>query len=1339
MLWKKMQHSWKGGLFNRSLMGRTDLAKYPESASALENFVVRRSGCISKRRGTELVCDFENLLGRDNDGNPIPIGNARVIPVERDNDGRYLIFTANRCYVAKKDGVLLCSREYARHIDPYDACDAEGKRKVYSGRDYLANATTPICIRRYSSSTMGYDYFWYAGLQAAYDALQANDVIELHCDYCIDKDNRVTTTKCVSYTIDLCGYTLSLAGKSIIGITHQSVSSAFDLRITSSRAGGRITVGTWGNDYLLSMSLASGKSRTTGKVYLDSFEFVSYVSNTYSAGIGSFASHAECVIDDCIFRNVVTSDASGETKGNGLGGLNCDVTVNSGYFELNCGHCTGRMTYTNARRLTVNGGTFVLNTDLPEGGGRSSTGLFGEATVFDIYGGRFEVPNGCLLGSAYGYYAASRHIWGGYFQTDLLWTNGTTSITLDSFCKGGTVRNTVWPDEHGFYGVKPEGQADYFLERSVSTDRRPWCYSIPYADKDLAALSVCQVADTVFIAHRSYPPAKLTTDDAGFVEYEEIGFDQRKWLAPVLDSAVMDGNDDSAPDPEVEHDTTTRTIRYCVTYVRDGIESPKSAPKSVTYYLPWSSTAVVRLGFSKGENAEPADYFNVYKDTGGGWGLIGSTRADNLAGGFPYGRFNDGSLSVPLPGRIAFQNAIDYEHDRGIGAGSIGRKIVNSSCQRWPSGNEGDMALVGSASFASAGFVYTFDTPVHSKHMRIWFDARVYDEERNYSYVLPSTPKFQFEIKGRTANLNAQGKLVWSSTKTWTLDRYDSPTLVSHTWGPEGIAVNPDAHGFIGWRNGGMIPVDWNLLADRRFTYPNGDPGVLLMVGEGQQTEWFNRHRRYCNVYTAKWRELVGNTYYIREYDDIAIDAIRIVFKYDAALDWYDFVQGVIRGIEVYASVADAATGTFEDDYITPDMSLTPPAESEREHFSGPGEYPACVGMYGEKAQRLVFASTANNPMGFWMSRTGDLYNFTSHESLREDDAIEATIAVTEKPRINHIMVDKYLMLLTDGSEWRIAPISGNAISYKTVCASKESSIGCSRTALPLAVGREIVFVEGNGMTVRAISYSFASEGYDSQDLTVLSSDLFRDNPIVQMAYRKDPDSHLHCVLADGSLATLVYMREHELVAWSKQTLGGGWKARGVASDQALSGGSTDCVILVERGGVWQLWRLRDDDPTMTARAQVTMDGLEFSNRSDAFAEGMTVVTLGLGAYAGGWPFAARMLTVKPEAEQVGTSMYEVQNATEVEMSVIDASGVKVRPHGVEDRFLSEEKLEPQLILGNVKLYDGIVRKTLYGVNRRDGRIEVVADAPWPLTILCLATTYQIEPANRETGGGDGD
>ena len=89
VLWKKVQHSWKGGLFDQALMGRSDLAKYPESASVLENFIVKRQGCISKRRGTDELADLKNLLG-----GTIQPSKVKLIPLVYEKDeGYYVLMT----------------------------------------------------------------------------------------------------------------------------------------------------------------------------------------------------------------------------------------------------------------------------------------------------------------------------------------------------------------------------------------------------------------------------------------------------------------------------------------------------------------------------------------------------------------------------------------------------------------------------------------------------------------------------------------------------------------------------------------------------------------------------------------------------------------------------------------------------------------------------------------------------------------------------------------------------------------------------------------------------------------------------------------------------------------------------------------------------------------------------------------------------------------------------------------------------------------------------------------------------------------------------------------------
>ena len=114
MLWKQTQHSWKGGQFDRSLMGRCDLAKYPESASVLENFIVKRQGCITKRRGSTEVADLTNLLG-----GTVKVAGAKLIPlVYEKNEGYYVLITRQRAFLAGKDGIRLMDGSWAHDVAP---------------------------------------------------------------------------------------------------------------------------------------------------------------------------------------------------------------------------------------------------------------------------------------------------------------------------------------------------------------------------------------------------------------------------------------------------------------------------------------------------------------------------------------------------------------------------------------------------------------------------------------------------------------------------------------------------------------------------------------------------------------------------------------------------------------------------------------------------------------------------------------------------------------------------------------------------------------------------------------------------------------------------------------------------------------------------------------------------------------------------------------------------------------------------------------------------------------------------------------------------------------------
>lgn len=444
-------------------------------------------------------------------------------------------------------------------------------------------------------------------------------------------------------------------------------------------------------------------------------------------------------------------------------------------------------------------------------------------------------------------------------------------------------------------------------------------------------------------------------------------------------------------------------------------------------------------------------------------------------------------------------------------------------------------------------------------------------------------------------------------------------------------------------------------------------------------------------------------------------------------------------------------SGSFEDDYITPDLSMTPPDKTSRKTFSTKGDFPSVVSLY---QQRLMFGCSDNAPFTFWLSNVGDLYNFSTHQTIREDDSITATLAATEQPEINHALLAKELMLFANSGEWEVAPVTGNTLSYKTVSAKMQSAIGAARWVKPMLIGDEIIFADATGERVLATRYNFATDGYESQELTVLSQWLFRNNMIMRMAYRRSPDSTIHTVMEDGSVSHMVYMKEHDVCAWSRHDLGGGWLAKDVACSKAVFRGSTDLMYLVYNPSTkkFELWSERDDTPIRnnnTIADFVCMDACRDLAVGAKVPQGMTAIgkTSAARFEAGrvvtedaicGYPFESKFESIYPDAKSgEDSTQMEIMNPTEVKIRTIDSSSFQVGALALgaaNDRTVA---IQVGGAGGKVTLGDCDVKVVLTGVNTRDPRIRISHTDVWPLNILSLGITYQVEPEN-QNGGGNG-
>ena len=953
--------------------------------------------------------------------------------------------------------------------------------------------------------------------------------------------------------------------------------------------------------------------------------------------------------------------------------------------------------------------------------------------------------------------------------------------------------------ERGLY-VLLAGRKAYLLSRDgVRLADGTWSRSptaetalaepVPFDDADLPLLDHCQSGDTLFFAHRSYPPGKLVYAD-GHLAYERILFRQGQGTPPRIKSVTKLGDKWTGTGGTVH-------LEYAVTAVKDGVETGMSAPFATEYSAPWDTSCSIRIDIDTDSLAPDSwDCFYVYKKEADVFGLIGTTSRQTAFVDVSSGFSVSGDLYPP--GFTEFDKPVHLRE----------------------SGNR----------FARAHVIY----PTLSSNVAPFFPAIYYQSTSEFLdsivYGASYFKKVQSATSQKLGNTTVSydvGGIVMSrfTVRIGSLVHYvENNTEEEYVKNDNLMLPDPDilSHRRTSWRG---------LYSD--FTpSPASHYVARLTFSDGSNSEWFDCELPVTQSRPGEqWAPVSGSSpvRYRRRYRTRSIKTTDIYNPPDTSkgeillfgdnpdgIDWgdgfspipetryitsfsdpyslisYESADAVLSRMDAYgpnevssvdftvpeahaakavtkievAGFADEAhetpaamivnglacyqsgkfVGSFTDDYITPDLTITPPKAED--HFLNPGEYPGCVALY---SQRLVYAASTKSPFTFWMSCTGDLYNFDRHEYVRASDAITASTSALSMPRINRMIVHRDLMLFADGGEWLVAPSAGNAVAASTIAAKLQSVIGCAPNLKPVAFDSDVLFVDGSGEAMLATRYNFASDSYESQNLTVLSQRLFRNNPIRAFAHAQFPESTVECVLADGTVASIVYMKEHDVCAWSLHRLGGGWKAVDVAANKALVRGTSDVLFLCRREvsstegegeeavttrrTQWAALALRDIDPddrSLAGNLRLDAVRLVAGETAPTAADDERVVRVGAAQWAVGHPFASVLRTTSPEFTEQETAQMEVKNATEAEIRVIDGSDFTVRAAAVPEGRATEMKVPCPVDeeAFTVSPGDADCRLPLTGANARDGSVVLRHDGHLPLTVLSVTTSYRIEYAN---------
>lgn len=250
----------------------------------------------------------------------------------------------------------------------------------------------------------------------------------------------------------------------------------------------------------------------------------------------------------------------------------------------------------------------------------------------------------------------------------------------------------------------------------------------------------------------------------------------------------------------------------------------------------------------------------------------------------------------------------------------------------------------------------------------------------------------------------------------------------------------------------------------------------------------------------------------------------------------------------VFGFIGVASSNTFTESGIPQDTSETPPIT--RNPFSS--NFP---GTCAYVQQRLGFGNLQNDSEGIYLSRTGKFKNFSTSSPIKDDDAVTFKMAGRQVNEIRHLLDLGNLVILTASGEWGL---QSGVISPTSISPKQYSYNGASKL-MPVVVNNTAIYVQARGSIVRDIGYSYQSDGYTGNDLTIFSAHLFDGYQLVDWTYQKVPHSIVWAVRDDGTVLGLTYVKEHEIIGWHRHEFDGGF----VENISSIPEGDEDFVYMI--------------------------------------------------------------------------------------------------------------------------------------------------------------------------------
>lgn len=181
---------------------------------------------------------------------------------------------------------------------------------------------------------------------------------------------------------------------------------------------------------------------------------------------------------------------------------------------------------------------------------------------------------------------------------------------------------------------------------------------------------------------------------------------------------------------------------------------------------------------------------------------------------------------------------------------------------------------------------------------------------------------------------------------------------------------------------------------------------------------------------------------------------------------------------------------------------------------------------------RLTFAGRDR----FWTSVSDSYGSFAQTidgSTVGDSSAISRSVGYGPVAIMNWILSLTRLIIGSEGSEIsvRSSALDAPLTPAGGVTIRDCSTQGSARVAA-VKVDKRGLFVQKSGRKLYQLAYDVQSQDYEAANLNRLHPELFLKSPIVRLAVQRQPDTRIHCLRQDGTVAVLTFEPADEVEAW---------------------------------------------------------------------------------------------------------------------------------------------------------------------------------------------------------------